>query len=492
MKKSLISILAALGCTCASGQVSHALYYMESVPQTNLLNPARQPRANIYIAIPGTNLYVAESTNLRTLDFVQKKDGEWVTPISSKFDYSKLYDAYKNKLALDAQASLNLINFGWRTSRGNYFAFAVTERVSADVALPSDFLKIGDKGLTKGTLLDLSTLGVDAKAYTEVAATYAFSPSERLDIGVRLKYLSGIAAVKTKNKDLSIQIGEDEWHVKTDVEFLTSMPLETDGCLKDDGTIDFDSDSIQFRDFDETRDVVKYITPNFKNPGFGADLGAVFTLNDNFRFSASVTDLGFISYHRDVNRFKSKGEFDFNGIEYDMGDDDQYDDFQNAIDDAVDSILTDCNATLAHGRFVSGLRPSVFIGAEFTPVYFLNIGFLSHSKFYASHRVNQDFNISATLNPFKFPMSATFGYTINTRGLRSGSFGFSIRAGVVQFYTMLDYIPAKYNNYTIDGDDYPIPHNISNFNVSLGMNLIFGTKGYKDKPMIRSNSSMAK
>ena len=86
MKNRLIPIIAALACTSAAGQVSHTLYYMESVPQTNILNPARQPRANKYISVPGANAYVAASTNLRPLDFFQKDGDKWLTPLNNGFD----------------------------------------------------------------------------------------------------------------------------------------------------------------------------------------------------------------------------------------------------------------------------------------------------------------------------------------------------------------------------------------------------------------------
>lgn len=490
MKRLITAIAIALTTVSASAQVSHALYFMESVPQTTLLNPARQPRATLYIAVPATNLYIGEHTNLRPLDFFQKKGDTWLTPLNDGFDYSDLYDQYKKRLAVDVNATVGLIGFGWRTSNGNYLSFNLNERISADVALPYDFLKIGDKGLPKGTLLDLAKLGVNAMAYTELAASYSKVIDDQWTIGVRLKLLAGTGAVKTKNSDFSILTGEDKWHVKTNIEVMTALPLETDNCLKEDGTVEFDS--IDVRDFDETKDLIKYLIPRLQNPGGAVDLGIVYKLNDNFRFSGSITDLGLISWGRDVNNFKSEGEFDFEGIRYNMDNDEHKDDFQNAIDDAVDSLLADCNATLNHKRFTMGLRPSVYLAAEYTPVYFLNVGFLSHTKLLGSKRVNQDFGVSATLNPYKLPASLTLGYNINTMGQSTASAGFSVRFGVLQFYTVLDYLPAKYNVYhTADDDEIPVPNNISSINVSVGLNFVFGSKGWKDRPMMRSNSRIA-
>ena len=490
MKRLITAIAATLAAASATAQVSHSLYFMESVPQTTLLNPARQPRANKFIAVPGANAYAAASTNIRPRDFFQKKGGKWLTPLNDGVDYSDLYDSYKRRIAFDTEATAGLMSFGWRTADGHYLSFSLSERVSASVALPSDLLKIGDKGLPSGTLLDLARLGVSAMAYTELAAAYSRTINEQWTAGVRIKLLAGTGAVRTRNDKMTIRTGEDKWHVSTDLEVMAALPLKTDGCIRADGTVEVDS--VEMRDFDTDRDLIKYLIPRAKNPGAAVDFGAAYKMDDRFRFSASVTDLGFLSWGRDVNRFKSRGDFDFDGIDYDLDNPEHEDDFQNAVDDCLDSIEAKCNVTLSHDRFATALRPSVYIGAEFTPAYFLSLGLLSHTKIHASHRVNQDFSLSATLNPYKLPASATFGYTINTRGQSSANLGLAVRIGVFQIYTALDYIPLKYSEYhTADGDKAAVPNNISNINVSAGLNFIFGTKGYRDRPMVSTNSRIA-
>lgn len=490
MKRLMTTIAAATIAAAAQGQTGHSLYFMESVPQTTMLNPARQPRANKFIAMPGANAYVAASTNIRPRDFFQKKDGKWLTPLNDGFDYTDLYDSYKRRMAFDSEAAAGLMSFGWRTEDGHYLSFSLSERVSASVALPADLLKIGDRGLPSGTVLDLARLGVNAMAYTELAAAYSRAINEQWTAGVRVKLLAGTGAVRTRNDKMEIRTGEDKWHVRTDIEVMASLPLETDGCIRADGTVEVDS--IELREFDTDRDLVKYLIPRAKNPGAALDLGAEYRMGERLRFSASVTDLGFISWGRDINRFRSRGDFDFEGIDYDLDDEEHEKDFQNAVDDCLDSIEARCNVTLSHGRFAMALRPSVYVGAEFTPTYFLNLGLLSHTKIHGSHRVNQDFSVSATLNPYKLPASATVGYTINTRGQGSASFGVAVRVGVVQIYTALDYIPLRYSEYhTADGDDMAIPNNVSNVNVSAGVNFVFGTKGYRDRPMTRTNSRIA-
>lgn len=490
MKKQHILTAAALMVSTLgmSGQiVSHSLYYMETVPQTTLLNPARQPRCDVYVAIPGVNIFVGESTNLSPTDFVQKSGNEWLTPLRNGFDYNELYDNYKSQMAVDVATAVELLNFGWRTNAGNYITISVSERITADVALPSDLLKIADKGLPNGTLLNLSKLCVNAQAYSEIAASYSRAFGDKWTFGARAKLLAGIGTVRTKNDKFDLYTSRDQWTVTTDFEVRTSLPLVERDMLDENGIIEVDS--LEFREFDETSDALKYVL-SLKNPGFGLDLGATYQFNDKVQFSAAVTDLGFISWRRDVNTFKSKGEFLFEGIEYCLDNEEHRDDFENALDDCLDSLEQNIKLTVKHSKFKTALTPSIYIGAEYKPFYFLSLGFLSHTKFYPVGRANQDFNVSASLNPYKSPLTGTLGYTINVMGKSSFHCGFSLRAGVVQLYTMLDYIPLKYNNYDFDGDDVDIPHNISNFNVSFGMNLVFGSKAYRDRPMIHSTKAL--
>ena len=484
MKKILYTLALTVICnSVANAQVSHSLYTLESIPQSTVLNPARQPRSNFYVAIPAVNQYYQVSTNLRPRRFFQRADNEWITPIDSKFNYKRLSKYYRKKLAVDMTATINVVDFGWRLTDESYLTFSINERINTDIQIPSGLMLLADKGLPHGSLLELGRLGVNAKAYHEFNASFSYVYDDQWTFGARAKYLVGIGAVKTKNRKFDIETNRDIWHFRTNVELMTSMPLETAEAIRDNGTVAFDS--IDFREL-KGKDLKKFIAPGLKNPGMGLDLGANFVLDENFKFSASVTDLGFIIWNNDIHNFKTKSEFDFDGIEVDMkrineNEDEEYKDY---LEDELDSLEIKLNTTLNHRHFVTGLNPNIYLCAEYTPNHYLTVSFLSHTKFFP-RRAIQDFNVSATVNPYK-PFSAIMGMTLTTLGKTSANLGFSVRGGVLQFYAIADYIPFRYNKYNIQDESFTLPRNMTNFNVSFGLNVLLGPHGYRDKPMINA------
>ena len=100
----------------AAAQQPLSLYYVDNVPQTSALNPARQPRANGYFAIPGANVSFMLESNIMLKEFFQEKNGVWVTPTSREFDYSKFHKRFKNGARLRPNVDVSLLNFGWRGS----------------------------------------------------------------------------------------------------------------------------------------------------------------------------------------------------------------------------------------------------------------------------------------------------------------------------------------------------------------------------------------
>ncbi len=52
IKTYTLSALLAISAMQLTAQTPMSLYYMETIPQSNQLNPAMAPRANFYIALP--------------------------------------------------------------------------------------------------------------------------------------------------------------------------------------------------------------------------------------------------------------------------------------------------------------------------------------------------------------------------------------------------------------------------------------------------------
>ena len=79
MQKANIKFIIGIGflLTIARGfaQEPMALYYLETLPQSTLLNPASDPRCNGYFGIPGINtLYFNFQTDVSQKAFFQRSD----------------------------------------------------------------------------------------------------------------------------------------------------------------------------------------------------------------------------------------------------------------------------------------------------------------------------------------------------------------------------------------------------------------------------------
>jgi len=129
----------------------------------------------------------------------------------------------------------------------------------------------------------------------------------------------------------------------------------------------------------------------------------------------------------------------------------------------------------------------MYLGAQFTPNHYFSLGFLSKSTF-RKNAFHEEFNLSANLNLYR-GFTTTLNYTVSTKGAYYFGFGLSQRGSFIQAYTMLDYIPTRYRYYQVeDSHRIPGPFDFQDFNLMVGVNIIIGGNGFRDKPMIDSYS----
>ena len=133
MKKIIIPILAMLLWQGATAQTSLSLYYMDNVPQTSILNAARQPRCNMFIALPGVS-FRAES-NIKESELFHDK----------VFDYSDLNKRFNKGARIHTQTYINVAQVGLRKEE-SALTVGIAERIDASVSLPTAVVTMLDKG----------------------------------------------------------------------------------------------------------------------------------------------------------------------------------------------------------------------------------------------------------------------------------------------------------------------------------------------------------
>ncbi len=484
--------LLGFGLT-GQAQQTLSLYYLETIPQVQNLNPAMAPRANGYLGIPlAGSTYFGINTDMFGSDLVQNYNGEWITLTNAGYDYTPFYKRIGKAANLTAHQVVTPIQFGFRGKKG-YFSFSWSEKVNMALAIPKDFFTILDVGgFPDGSSYDFSALGVNSQYYREMSFGYSYKIMSKLKVGFHAKYLQGLAAVKTDINQFDVNTGVDQWDIALKADAYISSPVEilTDSTGYPDGIGELPS---------TTKEIIDMGLLNFSNPGIAGDFGAVYEHSEAWTFSAALNDIGFIKWNGGLKSYSAHGNYTFKGLYLDSSNIDSLD---VATGELLDSIKNTIKINSGNDSFTTGLGPKLYFGAKYNLNHYFSLGALSRTVF-AKNNFQQEFNVSANINLYRI-LTTTVNYTYSINGANTFGFGLALRGGPIQFYIAADYLPYTYRNFTFettseDDDDYAdsssgkktrrtiTPASFDNFNVMFGLNILFGAKGFRDEPMLEVN-----
>jgi len=473
----LISITISIACLLAMSlfkahaQTPMSLYYLENLPQSNFVNPAMMPRTNAFVGFPLINsIYISHQSDVSMKTFLQEDGNQWVSPLDANYDYDKLYRQIGKCANINENEAISPIIFGFKTHKG-YFTFAYSEKLSFNGRIPADLFKIVENGFPDNSQFDLKTLGADVNYYREFSFGYATKVNDALTLGVHVKPLFGLAAMRFDINKLDLNTSLDEWSFDVDGSIYSSFPMDV--YSGSDGK----PDSLEIRDL-KGSEIKKKVT-NFSNPGLALDFGAVYELNNQWSFSGSLNNLGFISWKTDLNSVSAKGKYNFNGLDIEVQ---NLDSIDNAFSDLLDSLTTVVDVQSGHQQFKSYLTPVLTLGAQYQASYTVSFGFISQS-FFQKYNFRQNFNLSTNINFYHF-LTASANYNISVKGVNSFGFGLAFKGGPFQLYVLADHIPTRYTKVEDGSSSYLVPSTTKEFNVMMGLNILFGGKGFRDEPMI--------
>jgi hypothetical protein len=448
-----------------------SLYFMETVPQTSRVNPAHRPRGNVFVSLPSVSFNFRGDLAVR--DLLQQQGDKWYLPIEKQYDYSKLYKAIgKRSTMFNINAEIDLLGFGFRAGKG-YVTFGISEHVASTVGLPSDLFKITERGFPNNSTLDFSPLRLQAMAYKQYLLGYSRPVNEKLTVGANLKALFGQVAVATDIRKFNLNTGDTEWSFDVEGDVYASMPVTvTNNPDKDFPEIEEQKD-LEVKDY-----IQKYAM--FSNPGFAIDLGASYRFDERLTVSAALNNLGFISWNQDLGGLTFQGNYPFRGINYDASTDDG----DGPFDALVDSLETTIDYSGTEGKkFTTTLAPLLYVGGSYRLTPAISVSLLSRTAFWKKG-VRQNFNLSLNLQPYSF-VAFNIGINSQIKGNTYFGTGFSIYLGPLQFYLLSDYIPVRYSTVTINEDKIPfVPMRQKEVTFRTGLNLVFGRKGYVNRPML--------
>ncbi len=435
----LLSIISATVVFSAYAQQEFTLHLMQTIPQSAYNNPAYVPTFNSYIGLPGiSSIYTSEYNSGFSYNdvFTRREDDSLVVNLEA------LNNKLKSRNYFINQQEIDVLSFGFRLNPKMYLNFNLTGKNIEAFEYPNDIMALFVNGNSDfvGKTMNLS-LSLDGMGYFETGVGMSYKVNDKLTVGARFKYLSGIINARTNQADF--ELFTDEFYALT---ISGDMQIETSGI-----------DEMSNGDYAiGVKDISKY----FKNSGFGLDIGGTYQINDKFRVGASISDIGFINWKNDVTSYtleKEVSEFTWEGIDIQ-----ELITKSDALDNLLDSLENSFEIVEAHGgqyktalplrTYVTGryLLPRntevgmVFFSEKYGKIWQTGIGLVGNKQF-GKH--------------FDFSLSYSFRKnTYNNLGA-----GFSLRLPPFQIYAVSDNLlgaPLYLNN-------------IKYINLRMGINLVF-------------------
>ena len=242
MKKIYAFLFTLLLASGAAAQNPTA-YFMEGSTLRSQFNPAFAPLRG-YVNIPGLGgLDINVSGNLSIDKILYPRNGKLVTLLDSSVSTADALSGLKADNLLGLDTRVNLIGFGAFTrNHKNFWSFDLNARVTTDATLPYslfDFLKRGNSG-------DISDIGITADSYLEAGFNYSFPLlDDKLYIGVRAKFLMGVARARMYFTQFNVSHNEERWLINAAGGLdITAAGLDVKTELNDHGEEVYD-----YRDF---------------------------------------------------------------------------------------------------------------------------------------------------------------------------------------------------------------------------------------------------
>jgi len=483
MKYILITVLALIFAD-SSAQNSQVLYFM-NLPQSHLINPALRPSNSVYIGLPLISSINLNMNNnfVNFSDLFQKDQSKnlIISILHPDYDPDKFLAKIRDKNSIEQEFTIQTLGVGFSVGKDSYIFLDINERIDGNIVLPGDLFRLALKGNSDfvGRKIDLSSLRGEMSYYREVGLGFSRNVTDKLRVGIKGKLLFGLANASIDNKSLGISVNEDYSHT-LDANLTVNMsgPIHVNMDSKNNIT----SIAIDENKFKTASGVRDFFTDS-KNIGFGMDIGASYDLNDRIVLSASVTNLGFINWKKDVTNLKADNKFKFSGL--------------NLLDvingtKTIDELAADMLDSLKNAFVVSNTKTAyttflpfgVSVGGSFSVTKKLTLGLLSYSRV-IGQQIRESLTFSANLtigNEF----SASLSYTAENHRYDNLGAGIAFRTGVTQFYLLSDRVPVTWTRIKDNNSNVIIPSNWNTVNIRFGMNIVIGNRVREknDKPMV--------
>ncbi|MBO5187274.1 MAG: hypothetical protein J6B91_09575 [Prevotella sp.] len=458
-KKLLAAALIAVSTT-ATAQTLNSAYFTDEYTFRHTMNPAFG-NEDSYVSIPAlgnVNVKMQGNYGLGDVLFDNPTPGgkrltTFMHPDISVADALSGFSTGNNRLLTDL--NITILSAGFKAF-GGYNTVELNARTNVGTSLPYELFEFA-KNIGNNTY-DIGDVNVNAQAFAELAFGHSRQINEKLRVGAKLKFLFGVARADLQMKNLKAELASNEkWIVSGTAEANVSMKgftylsemkdYESEGAGQYEAIDDVDVDGAGLGGF-----------------GMAVDLGGVYKINDDWTVSASVLDLGFISWSNNRRAVNAADRFEFDGfhdVAVTSSAGDKLGDISDSYADQITDFINLQDAGDEGGR-TTGIGATLNFGAEYTlPVYRkVKFGALSTTRIRGAYSWTEG-RLSANYAPLKW-LDGGVNFAVNSFAASMG-WVLNIHPKGYNFFIGMDHILGKTSKEFI-----PLS---SNANVALGMNI---------------------
>lgn len=304
MKKLALYVLSLVFSLAASAQISYSGYLMGDNPLAHELNPAFQPEKS-YMAIPllGNTAFRMRSS-MRMDDLIYDSGKGKLSTFLSKGTIGKaaLMDKVGDGFASTLDARLTLLSMGRKVGEKRFQVLEVSLRGNADFFVaPGVFRCLKD---VENGCYDFSGTGISASSMLGIAVSESRKVNSRLTLGVKTRLLLGLAHADLSTDNLRVEMMDDRWTAQGNVSASVSGAT-------------FSSKVREYKGREGSYKAVSGISLSglgLNGIGLAVDAGAIYRIGEHWTASASVLDLGFVSWYRSRKAYNAGGRFEFGGF----------------------------------------------------------------------------------------------------------------------------------------------------------------------------------
>lgn len=477
-----------LVCTLsANAQFLRTSYFMEGTHYRQQLNPALTPTKGYFnLPVIGAVNATVGSTSLGYQDIIDIiDDGD---DFYTKPDFM---NRLKDNNKLNVNFSTEILSAGWYKGK-NFWSFNIGLRTDIGANLTKNMFTFLNEMETveenwRNSNYDISGQQLNINAYTEIGLGLSRQINSRLTVGARVKALLGIGNMELKlnRVAMSANLPSDQqinqWSSESYWNSMTpSQAAQAAQELKDkfnnyhaNLTVGAELKS-SFKGLELQEEEGKdYVTDfdfdsgklGIAGYGFGIDLGASYKILDNLTVSASVLDLGFISWSKSSTKIASANPdpIDIKGSTYaNMVDPNNPNTVMNAVNqlqndaqgymdrvtngDVLDYDMLQLEVSDAKESRKSRLASTLVLGAEYG--FFNNklaVGVLSTTRFVQPDALTE-LTFSANYRP-----KSWFNVALSYSAIQSAGKSFGLGPKLGPLFVGTDYMFLGKNSNSVNG-----------------------------------------